>query len=167
MRRARLPTDQRVGSSAPFPDSDSDSEDSPLIPTPTSAMSREWLLVDVQKPLPDVPVPLSASLDRSASPQPIHIPIAKPTPEPPRSLKQRGGHRSRLYKERPKERPSEGAKRLESIKESAREFRPPSLTAVGVSASAGMSGKGKSRRFIEGEVQFDQIGGFYGGVMCI
>ena len=153
-----VPTDLVFPSSPE--DSDSDAEDSPLISTPTSARSREWLLVDIQKPLPDVPpvpaVPehLLDSVPVLLKSQPVAVPEQK---EQTKKSKTRPPRRSRLYKDRPQDRPSEQAQRLESIRESAREFRPPSLTAVGVSVSAGMNGKGKSRRFVEGDIQWDQI----------
>ena len=172
VRRAKLRRVKKVlGEGVPtdliFPaspeDSDSDAEDSPLIPTPTSVASREWLLIDVQKPLPNVPAVLEDPLG--------HAPVLKAVPvsasSSSRSSRKTKEGRSRLYKDRPKDRPSSGAQRLESIKESAREAaaRPASLTAVGVSASAGMSGRGKSRRFVEGDIPFDQIGTLYSGHM--
>ena len=46
-----------------------------------------------------------------------------------------------------------------------KEAKTESLTVVGVSASLGMHGRGKSRRFIKGDVPFDQIGTAWGGHM--
>ena len=158
LRRVKKVLGDGVPADLLFPssvNSDSESEDSPLLSTPTSAMSCEWLLADAQeKPLPEVPAPPVPS-HQVIAPMPVELAhLLKP--EPPKA-KAREAHPNRLFKEKPKKRPSAGAQRLESIRESAREVRPPSLTAVGVSASAGMNGKGRSRRFIEGEVQFDQI----------
>ncbi|KAI0372012.1 hypothetical protein BV20DRAFT_1034880 [Pilatotrama ljubarskyi] len=149
MRRLRRRLGDNVPTELVFPsfpeDSDSESEeDSPLVSTPTSTMSREWLLI--HKPLPDEPYPTSEV--HRALPD---IPIVKQ------------GLRHRLWKEKPKERLSKGAKRLESIAETAAETHGEQVTCVGVTVSAGMQGKGKSRRFVQGDLAMDQIGTVWGG----
>ena len=153
MRRVRKMLGDGVPADLVFPSSPEESEseeDSPLIPTPTSTMSREWLLLDVNKPLPSEPIP-------EAKPAPASVQAQ------PKKAKELGARRNRLFKERTKEKPSKSAKPLESIAESAKEARPESLTCLGVSASAGMSGLGKSRRFVKGEIAMDQIGTVWGG----
>ncbi|KAI0693925.1 hypothetical protein C8T65DRAFT_744545 [Cerioporus squamosus] len=162
MRRVRKMLGDGVPSDLVFPSSpeESDSEeDSPLLSTPTSTMSREWLLVDsvgpdMNKPLPSEPsTPLPQPESTRASSKARETKPTKPILR-----------RNRLFKERTKERPSKSAKPLESIAESAKEVRPDSLTCVGVSASAGMRGMGKSRRFVQGELHMDQIGTVWGGI---
>ncbi|KAI0711221.1 hypothetical protein C8Q76DRAFT_570811, partial [Earliella scabrosa] len=156
MRRVRKMLGDGVPADLVFPSSPEESEseeDSPLISTPTSTMSREWLLVNVNKPLPiepeePIPKPKPARASAQAQPKKTKEPVAR---------------RNRLFKERTKEKPSKSAKPLESIAESAKETRPESLTCLGVSASAGMSGLGKSRRFVKGEIAMDQIGTVWGG----
>ncbi|RPD65554.1 hypothetical protein L226DRAFT_543226 [Lentinus tigrinus ALCF2SS1-7] len=167
MRRVRKMLGEGVPTDLVFPSSpeQSDSEeDSPLLSTPTSTMSREWLLVDTvrldtNKPLPYKPLPSEPSSPVVPEPEPA------PTASTPRDTKpkERSIRRNRLFKERTKERPSTGAKPLESIAESTKESRPDSLTCVGVSASAGVNGLGKSRRFVKGELHMDQIGTVWGG----
>ncbi|KAH9941304.1 uncharacterized protein BXZ73DRAFT_88448 [Epithele typhae] len=132
LRRVRKMLGDGVPTDLIFPSS---AEELALIVTPTSVASREWLLVDLNKPLPTKPARQHQSLA---------------TWEP-------ATRRNKLYREHSKERPSGGAQRLESIAESAKESRPSSVQVLGVSASAGMNGRGRSRRFIEGEVMFDQI----------
>lgn len=160
MRRLRRRLGENVPADLVFPSSpeESDSEeDSPLLSTPTSMTSREWLLV--RKPFPGEPefelvLPRGQAAERPLPKIPEPVPLAK---EPFRV-------RHRLFKERPKEKPSKGAKRLESIAESSPDaVTGEHITCVGVAASAGMQGKGKSRRFVQGELSLDQIGGAWGG----
>ena len=111
MRRVRKMLGDGVPADLVFPSSPEESEseeDSPLISTPTSTMSREWLLVNVNKPLPsepDEPVP---------APKPGRTSQAQP-----KKAKEPVARRNRLFKERTKEKPSKSAKPLESIAESA------------------------------------------------
>ena len=159
MRRVRKMLGDGVPHDLVFPSSpeESDSEeDSPLVATPTSTMSREWLLVDTEKPLP-------TPAERS-KPLPLEPPARA---EVKKKATKENARRDRLYKERPKDKPSKSARRLESIEENAKEkeAKAESLTVVGVSASLGMHGRGKSRRFIKGDVPFDQIGTAWGGHM--
>ncbi|KAI0746843.1 hypothetical protein C8Q80DRAFT_1271677 [Daedaleopsis nitida] len=177
MRRVRkmlgdgVPTDLVFPSSPEESESDSE-EDSPVVSTPTSAMSREWLLVNTDKPLPSAPY--ASSEPSKPEPEPVPVPAARPKRPSPKRVQPKAlepeVRPNRLFKERPKERPSKSATTLESIAESAKEARPDSststLTCVGVSASAGMSGMGKSRRFVRGEIAMDQIGAVWGGVGC-
>ncbi|EJF63739.1 hypothetical protein BD309DRAFT_948459 [Dichomitus squalens] len=157
MRRVRKMLGDGVPHDLVFPSSPEESEsedDSPLVATPTSTMSREWLLVDTNKPLP-TPAELS-------KPLPV-APSARA--EVKKKAAKENARRDRLYKERPKDKPSRSVQRLESIEENAKEAKHESLTVVGVSASLGMHGRGKSRRFIQGDVPFDQIGTAWGGHM--
>ncbi|KAI0777736.1 hypothetical protein BD413DRAFT_467250 [Trametes elegans] len=146
MRRLQRRLGDNVPKDLVFPDSlqeiESDSEeDSPLLATPTSSVaSRDWLLVD--KPLPPVQ----------------SVEAAGPSGDQVRE------HRPRLSKERPKRKPSKGAVRLDSIVEDSAagaENVPRGAVCVGVMASAGMEGKGRSRRFVHGPVPFDQVGGVW------
>lgn len=172
MRRVRKMLGDGVPTELVFPSSPEESEseseeDSPVVDTPTSTMSREWLLVKADKPLPSAPVnPFMSAAEVEVVPQPEEEPIVhKLRPSMVKKMKEPSPRRNLLFKSAPKEKPSKGAKRLESIAESNKETRPDSassLTIVGVSASAGMSGKGKSRRFVEGELMFDQIGTVWG-----
>ena len=158
MRRVRKMLGDGVPHDLVFPSSPEESEseeDSPLVATPTSTMSREWLLVDTEKPLP-------TPAERSKP-----LPLEPPARAEAKKATKENARRDRLYKERPKDKPSKSARRLESIEESAKEkeAKAESLTVVGVSASLGMHGRGKSRRFIKGDVPFDQIGTAWGGHM--
>ena len=144
------------------PESESESDaDSPLVETPVSpiSMSREWLLVDVNM---NKPLPTPRALEVS---KPLPIPTGPISASAPAAAPQKKARRDRLYKERPKDKPSKGVRRLESIAEGTADARIESITVVGVSASAGMDGRGKSRRFIRGDVPFDQIGTAWGGHM--
>ena len=167
MRRVRKMLGEGVPTDLVFPSSpeESDSEeDSPLLSTPTSTMSREWLLVDTAQPNMNKPLPYKPLPSEPSSPV-SELDSTRPALKPRVSKgKEHVARRNRLFKERTKERPSKGAKPLESIAESAKETRPDSLTCVGVSASAGMSGLGKSRRFVKGEIHMDQIGTVWGGL---
>ncbi|PIL27568.1 hypothetical protein GSI_10719 [Ganoderma sinense ZZ0214-1] len=159
MRRVRKMLGDGVPHELVFPCSPNGSEseeDSPLIETPVSpiSMSREWLLVDVNMNKP-LPTPRAHEVSK-----PLPVPTSAPAASP-----QKKARRDRLYKERPKDKPSKGVRRLESIAEGAADARIESITVVGVSASAGMDGRGKSRRFIRGDVPFDQIGTAWGGHM--
>ncbi|KAI0674364.1 hypothetical protein C8Q78DRAFT_928819, partial [Trametes maxima] len=154
MRRLRkklgdnVPSDLVFGPSPPESESDSE-EDSPLITSPTSRLSREWLLVDYDKKLPEEPR--------------VFVPVVeRPLPQVP-IIREPVRMRHKLFKERPKDKPSKGAQRLDSIAESTTEARADELICVGVAASAGMAGKGKSRRFVKGPLEIDQIGGAWGG----
>ncbi|KAI0360617.1 hypothetical protein OH77DRAFT_1392810 [Trametes cingulata] len=149
MRRLRRKLGENVPTELVFPSSPEESEseseeDSPLVATPTSTMSREWLLV--QNPVADERYAIQG--------------VQRPLPDPP-AAKQSLRHR--LWKDKPKEKPSKGAKRLESIAESSTENRGEHITCVGVTVSAGMQGKGKSRRFVQGDLAMDQIGTVWGG----
>ncbi|KAI0826557.1 hypothetical protein BC628DRAFT_239877 [Trametes gibbosa] len=162
MRRLRRKLGENIPTDLIFPSSpdESDSEeDSPLISTPTSTMSREWLFV--HKPLPEEPH-VASGLDR---PLPLEPELERPLPKAP-PAKESSSTRRRLFKERepPKVKPSKGAKRLASIAESSAEaHRGEQIICVGVAASTGMRGMGKSRRFVQGELAMDQIGGAWGG----
>ncbi|EIW55657.1 uncharacterized protein TRAVEDRAFT_30419 [Trametes versicolor FP-101664 SS1] len=157
MRRLRRRLGENVPTDLVFPSSpeESDSEeDSPLLSTPTSTASREWLLV--HKPLPDEPY-VTSTFER-ALPE-----LERPLPKVPTAMESLRA-RHRLFKERPKDKPSKGAQRLESIAENSKDaVTGDHIICVGVTASAGMHGKGKSRRFVQGEVSLDQIGGAWGG----
>ena len=159
MRRVRKMLGDGVPHELVFPISPQESEseeDSPLVETPTStiSMSREWLLVDVNLNK-TLPTPRAHEVSK---------PLPVPVPAPAFTERmQKKARRDRLYKERPKDKLSKGARRLESIAEGAADARIESITVVGVSASAGMDGRGKSRRFIKGDVPFDQIGTAWGG----
>ncbi len=160
MRRVRKMLGDGVPHELVFPTSPQESEseeDSPLVETPTStiSMSREWLLVDVNMNKP-LPIPRAHEVSK-----PLPIPIPAQATGPP----QKKVRRDRLSKERPKDKPSKGVRRLESIAEGTPDAHIESITVLGVSASAGMDGRGKSRRFIRGDVPFDQIGTAWGGHM--
>ncbi|TFK78667.1 hypothetical protein K466DRAFT_506934, partial [Polyporus arcularius HHB13444] len=163
MRRVRKMLGDGVPSDLVFPSSSEESdseEDSPLLSTPTSTMSREWLLVDSAEPDMNKALPLEpTSSSPPAQSQSTRVSSKQRETKP----KEPVIRRNRLFKDRTKERPSKAAKPLESIAESAKETRPSSVTCVGVSASAGMSGLGKSRRFVQGELHMDQIGTVWGG----
>ncbi|KAI8986915.1 hypothetical protein BD414DRAFT_415740 [Trametes punicea] len=131
----------------PSPEESESEEDSPLISTPTSTMSRERLIMD--KPLPREP--------RLREPE-----VERPLPQLPAAEQQSCASRRRLWKSKPKSKPSDGATRLESIAENAKK---PRIICVGVSASAPVDGKGKSRRFVDGELELDQIGPLWGGMV--
>ncbi|KAI0635229.1 hypothetical protein C8Q77DRAFT_1072480 [Trametes polyzona] len=161
MRRLRRKLGDNVPADLVFPsspvESDSEEEDSPLLSTPTSTASREWLLV--QKPLPDEPYIVSEP-ERPLLREPL---IERPLPKVPSAAKEPSRLRQRLFKERPKEKPSKGAQRLESIAETSPDaVVGENVICVGVSASLGVQGKGKSRRFVQGELAMDQIGGAWG-----
>ncbi|KAI1798148.1 hypothetical protein LXA43DRAFT_875772 [Ganoderma leucocontextum] len=160
MRRVRKMLGDGVPHELVFPSSPGESEseseeDSPLVETPTStiSMSREWLLVDVNM---NKPLPTPQVQELRSKPLPIPVPVGPPSKK---------ARHDRLHKERPKDKPSKGGRRLESIAEGTADARIESITVVGVSASAGMDGRGKSRRFIKGDVPFDQIGTAWGGHM--
>lgn len=162
MRRVRKMLGDGVPTDLVFPSSHEESEseseeDSPVVSTPTSTMSREWLLVNVNKPLPTEPFTPSESF---AEPR---LERVAPLQMPSKKAKEPAVRRNLLFKERQKEKPSKSATPLESIAESTKETRPDSLTCVGVSVSAGMKGMGQSRRFVKGGVPMDQIGTVWGG----
>ncbi|KAH9932789.1 uncharacterized protein BXZ73DRAFT_101324 [Epithele typhae] len=92
--------------------------------------------------------------DRAES-RPAHIyPPQQPAPDsakPAKSREMKHARRKSLFS---------GKRDADAVAASAKKERPippGSLQCLGLSASAGMSGMGKSRRFVEGEVQFDQI----------
>ncbi|KAI0330279.1 hypothetical protein GY45DRAFT_1251017 [Cubamyces sp. BRFM 1775] len=126
MRRLRRKLGENVPANLVFPsaeDSDSESEeDSPLITTPTSFTSMDWLLVN--KPLPDQP---------HERPLPL-VPAGEESPS--------WAPRRRLFKDRPKAKPSQGAVRLDSIEESAKEPRAEHTVYIGVAASSPADEKG-------------------------
>ncbi|KAI9063575.1 hypothetical protein FKP32DRAFT_1611720 [Trametes sanguinea] len=144
MRRLR----KKLGDNVPVdlvfssPDESESEEDSPLISTPTSTVSGDWLLTD--KPLP-------------REPQGLVLEVERPLPQTP-SAKTKAPSwmpRRRLFKSKPKPKPSDGAVRLDSIAENTKD----GVICVGVSASAGVDGYGKSRRFVHGgQLDLDQIG---------
>ncbi|CDO70617.1 hypothetical protein BN946_scf184748.g14 [Trametes cinnabarina] len=152
MRRLR----RKLGDNVPVdlvfssPEESESEEDSPLVSTPTSSVSRDWLVSD--KPLPEKPRVV------------VHEVAERPLPQLPSAKEKKSSWAAgrRLFKSRPKTKPSEGAVRLDSITENG--SGKEAIVCVGVSASAGVDGFGKSRRFVHGsQLHLDQIGTAWGG----